>query len=165
MGGKEMKIKVYHGGIEKIEKPRVDVGRPYLDFGRGFYITDMRQQAVDWAKRVGDRQNAAPVLNTYILDRDAVIENFKCKIFSEYNGEWLDFIVDSRNGKKPWAKYDYIEGGVANDRVIDTISLYMADLMTREKAIEKLSEHRPNNQMCLLNQGIIDQYLIFDGTE
>lgn len=125
MGGKEMKIKVYHGGIEKIEKPRVDVGRPYLDFGRGFYITDMRQQAADW----------------------------------------LDFIVDSRNGKKPWAKYDYIEGGVANDRVIDTISLYMADLMTREKAIEKLSEHRPNNQMCLLNQKIIDQYLIFNGTE
>lgn len=160
-----MKIKVYHGGTEAIEKPRADVGRPNLDFGPGFYVTDMRQQAVDWAKRVGDRRKTTPLLNSYMLDRDAIIGSYKCKIFTEYDGEWLDFIVDSRNGKKPWETYDYIEGGVANDRVIDTISLYMSDLMTREKALEKLSEHRPNNQMCLLNQEIIDKYLIFHGTE
>lgn len=40
-----------------------------------------------------------------------------------------------------------------------------ADLMTRDKALQKLSEHRPNNQMCLLNQEIIDKYLNYDGTE
>ena len=31
-------------------------------------------------------------------------------------------------------------------------------------ALRRLSEHQPNNQMCLLNQEITDKYLIFDGT-
>lgn len=160
-----MKIKVYHGGTNVIEKPRVDVGRPNLDFGTGFYVTDIKQQAIDWAKRVCDRRQMLPVLNIYTLDRDTVLKNYQCKVFTEYDGQWLDFIVDSRNGKKPWTAYDYIEGGIANDRVIDTLSLYMSELITKEKALEKLSEHRPNNQMCLLNQEIIDKHLTYDGTE
>ena len=41
----------------------------------------------------------------------------------------------------------------------------MADLMTREKALERLSEHRPNNQMCVLNQEIISKHLMFYGAE
>ena len=86
-------------------------------------------------------------------------------MFTDYDGEWLDFIVASRQGEKPWAQYDYIEGGVADDRVIDTINLYMAGLMTREVALVRLSEHRPNNQMCLLSQQLIDKYLVFNGTE
>ena len=61
--------------------------------------------------------------------------------------------------------YDYIEGGVANDRVIDTVNLYLAGLMTQETALARLSEHKPNNQICLLNQSLTDKYLIFDGTE
>lgn len=160
-----MSIKVYHGGIEAVLSPRADAGRANLDFGQGFYITDFRQQAVDWAKHVSDRRKMPAVLNAYLLDREAILANYRCKVFTAYDGEWLDFIVDSRSGKRPWAAYDYIEGGVANDRVIDTINLYMVNLMTREKALEKLSEHRPNNQMCLLNQEIIDKHLIYDGTE
>lgn len=160
-----MKIIVYHGGTEAIDSPRADAGRPNLDFGQGFYVTDLRQQSIDWAKHVSDRRKTPAVISRYTLDRDIILANYRCKVFDAYDGEWLDFIVDSRLGKKPWAEYDYIEGGVANDRVIDTINLYMADLMTREKALEKLSEHRPNNQMCLLNQELIDKYLIYDGTE
>lgn len=163
--GESMNIMVYHGSTEVIAMPRADAGRPNLDFGRGFYITDIKSQAIDWAKRVSARQKKTAMINTYTLNREAILANYNCKIFAAYDGEWLDFIVESRLGNQPWAKYDYIEGGVANDRVIDTINLYMADLMTREKALEKLSEHRPNNQMCLLNQEIIDKYLTYHGTE
>lgn len=160
-----MSIKVYHGGTETVNTPRADAGRANLDFSKGFYITDLRQQAVDWAKHVSDRRKKTPVLNAYFLDRDAILSNYRCKVFTAYDGEWLDFIVDSRSGKHPWTNYDYIEGGVANDRVIDTINLYMADLMERDKSLERLSEHRPNNQMCLLNQDIIDKFLTYDTTE
>lgn len=45
-----IKDTVYHGGTQVIEKPRADIGRRNLDFGLGFYITDIRQQACDWAK-------------------------------------------------------------------------------------------------------------------
>ncbi len=160
-----MSMIVYHGGTYKIEHPLSDVGRANLDFGLGFYVTDMLSQATEWAKKVADLRHQSPIVNRYTLDRDAVLSEYRCKVFIDYDGEWLDFIVDSRQGQKPWAQYDYIEGGVADDRVIDTINLYMAGLMTREVALVRLSEHRPNNQMCLLSQQLIDKYLIFNGTE
>lgn len=160
-----MKITVYHGATEEIIKPVAEAGRPNLDFGRGFYVTDIRQQAVDWAKRVADRRKETAILNVYSLNRNNIISAFRCKVFEYYDGEWLDFIVASRTGKEPWREYDYIEGGIANDRVVDTINLYIADLITREKALERLSEHSPNNQICLINQQIIDKYLEYDRTE
>ena len=51
------------------------------------------------------------------------------------------------------------------DRVVDTVNLYIAGLMDEETALRRLSEHRPNNQMCLLSQSLTDKYLIFDGTD
>ena len=33
--------------------------------------------------------------------------------------------VKSRDGKKPWKDYDYVEGGIADDRVITTIEDYL----------------------------------------
>ncbi len=156
---------VYHGGTDKIEHPLCDAGRANLDFGLGFYVTDMPSQAIEWAKKVADRRHARPIVNEYELNKEAILSEYRCKVFTDYDGEWLDFIVASRQGQKPWAEYDYIEGGVADDRVIDTINLYMADLMTREVALARLSEHRPNNQMCLLSQQLIDKYLIFNGAE
>ena len=87
-----MSIFVFHGSTDVINRPKSNVGRPNLDFGLGFYITDSHQQAVEWARRV-------------------------------------------------------------------------ADLMSREKALERLSQHRPNNQICLLSQQLIDKYLVYHGTE
>ena len=156
---------VYHGGTEEVKTPICKFGRPNLDFGQGFYVTELRNQAVSWALQMADRRKQSPVLNVYFLDRDAVLSEFRCKIFHAYDEDWLGFIVASRKGENVAAKYDYIEGGVANDRVVDTVNLYMAGLMDLNTALARLSEHQPNNQMCLLNQTIVDKYLIFNGTE
>ena len=156
---------VYHGGTSIVEHPICKKGRPNLDFGQGFYVTNIREQAVSWAVQVADRRNGTPVLNRYRLNREAILREVRCKVFKAYDREWLDFIVASRQGEPIEANYDYIEGGVANDRVVDTINLYMAGLMDIDTALHRLSEHQPNNQMCLLNQEMTDKYLIFDGTE
>ena len=156
---------VYHGGTEIIEQPVCKFGRRNLDFGQGFYVTDLRTQVLDWAILTADRRGQAPVLNRYLLNREAIVSKFRCKIFKAYDKEWLDFIVASRRGQNVADSYDYIEGGVANDRVVDTVNLYMAGLMDEDTALRRLSEHQPNNQMCLLNQEIADKYLAFDGTE
>ena len=156
---------VYHGGTEVVKVPICKFGRPNLDFGQGFYVTELRNQAVSWALQMADRRKQPPVLNVYFLDRDAVLSEFRCKIFHAYDEDWLGFIVASRRGENVAAKYDYIEGGVANDRVVDTVNLYMAGLMDLNTALARLSGHQPNNQMCLLNQTIADKYLIFNGTE
>ena len=156
---------VYHGGTEIIKKPICSIGRPNLDFGKGFYVTNIRQQAVDWAKQVSGRRKTEPILNRYLLNREAILKECNTKVFVAYDRDWLEFIVKSRQGQNVSLGYDYIEGGVANDRVVDTVNLYMTGLMDVDTALRRLSEHQPNNQMCLLNQEITDKYLIFDGTE
>ena len=158
-------IVVYHGGTVVVENPICKLGRRNLDFGQGFYVTDIRKQAVDWALLMADRRKKEPVLNRYRLDREAILKEARCKIFTAYDQHWLEFIVASRRGLQVAEGYDYIEGGVANDRVIDTIHLYMLGLMDVNTALVRLSEHQPNNQMCLLSQEITDKYLIYDGTE
>lgn len=60
-------LEVYHGGTDVIVFPRVDVGRADLDFGPGFYITDIYSQAKDWADIVSVRRNTAPCVNVYRL--------------------------------------------------------------------------------------------------
>ena len=158
-------IVVYHGTTLKVEHPMCKVGRPNLDFGQGFYVTDIRKQAIDWAIRMARNRQTVPVLNRYHLNREGFIAEGRTLIFNSYDEDWLRFIVASRTDQNPAKDYDYIEGGVANDRVVDTVNLYMTGLMDVDTALRRLSEHQPNNQMCLLNQEITDKYLIFDGTE
>lgn len=165
MGGKTMKHKVYHEATNIVENPICAFGRNNLDFGQGFYVTDIREQAVKWATLTAQKRKARSILNCYLLDKDALMKEARYKVFKAYDAEWLEFIVASRKGENPSANYDYIEGGIANDRVIDTVNLYISGLMSADVALARLAMHQPNNQICLLNQSLTDKYLEYVGTE
>lgn len=156
---------VYHGGTEQIVAPICKFGRPNLDFGQGFYVTDIRLQAENWATNVSRIRKKPAMLNKYIMDREAILKEARCKVFEAYDEEWLTFIVGNRTGENLAESYDYVEGGVANDRVIDTVNLYIAGLLDLGMALGELSKHQPNNQMCILNQELLNKYLVYDGTE
>lgn len=158
-------IIVYHGGTERVEMPVCKFGRRNLDFGLGFYVTNLREQAVSWAYNMAKSRNMPALLNRYRLDRDAILREAKCRVFEAYDEEWLDFIVANRSGMNVADEYDYVEGGVANDRVVDTVNLYIAGLIELGSALKELSKHQPNNQMCILNQEILNKYLVYEGTE
>lgn len=158
-------IIVYHGGTETVENPICKFGRKNLDFGQGFYVTNLREQAVTWANNMARNRKMPAVLNRYRLDREAILQNARCKIFKAYDKEWLEFIVGNRTGQELAKDYDYVEGGVANDRVVDTVNLYIAGLMELGTALRELSKHQPNNQICILSQDVINKYLQYDGTE
>ncbi|MCQ2193131.1 MAG: DUF3990 domain-containing protein [Paludibacteraceae bacterium] len=151
-------IEVYHGGVEKIEKPLAKIGRDNLDFGKGFYVTRRLQQAKEWAERTARQRIESPVVNIYSLDIDK-LEIYRYKKFEHYDREWLNFIVSCRKGYDAAIDYDCVEGGVANDRVIDTVEGFINGTIDEEHAIRELSKHSPNNQICILNQEIIDKYL------
>lgn len=156
------KIEIYHAATEAIIKPLCGIGRKNLDFGPGFYMTDVYDQAVMWASRRASERQLPAILNVYILDRGCMFKNARVKIFENYDREWLNFIISCRKGEPVWAEYDYIEGGVANDRVIDTVNLYINGLISEEGAIRRLRYIRPNNQICILNQEMLDRYLKFN---
>lgn len=160
-------IKVYHGTTSTIKHPDVSRGRDNLDFGKAFYVTRLKSQAESWAHVVYSRyEEDAPVVNSYSLDIDAIKEKgFHCLTFDSYNADWLKFIVNSRLGRKPWEGFDLIEGGIANDRVIDTVEGYMNGDFTAQVAIGRLQYHKPNNQIAILNQKIIDLYLTWIESE
>lgn len=152
---------LYHGATMRVEHPLCDFGRADLDFGKGFYLTDLQEQAEEWAARQADSRKEPGILNVYEFDKETAIKEYRYLLFSAYDRDWLHFIVNSRNGLKPWTGYDIIEGGIANDRVVDTVNLYSLGLMDEETALSRLSEHQPNNQICILNQEVIEKYLFF----
>ncbi|MBR0045531.1 MAG: DUF3990 domain-containing protein [Bacteroidaceae bacterium] len=154
-------MKVYHGSVIEVSNPLVSLGRQNLDFGEGFYVTDMKEQAVRWAERMGRRKLAAPVVSIYDFDVEKAKKICRYLKFEAYDKTWLDFIVANRKGRKLWQSYDVVEGGVANDNVIDTVEDYMNGRMSAEAALVELSKHQPNNQICILSQSIVDTCLQF----
>ncbi len=157
-------ILVYHGSVHKVERPLCHIGREFVDFGQGFYVTDIQEQARAWAIRRGENLERPALLNVYTLEREALLREAHSKIFTAYDRAWLQFIIANRRGENAVA-YDYIEGGVANDRVINSINLYLQGYTSEEDALRLLALHQPNNQMCIRKQELIDKYLHYERTE
>ena len=87
--------------------------------------------------------------------------NYRYLFFPHYDADWLNFVANSRTGKMPWKEFDCIEGGIANDRVIDMVEGYIAGTLSAEYALRELSKHQPNHQICILSQQAIDKHLHF----
>lgn len=154
-------MKVYHGGTEVIKQPESKKGRLGLDFGQGFYVTDIQSQAESWADRMARVRIERGIVSVYDFDIDTTKRLFRYKRFDEYDENWLAYIVANRQEAYRGEVYDIIEGGVANDRVIDTVEAYMAHLMPLDAALRELSKHRPNNQICICSQEVLDNHLHF----
>ena len=160
-------ITLYHGTTMKVPEPLVGVGRKKVDFGRGFYLTKMRRQASLWAETIAERRMAGtPVLNEYRFDIDLAKElaGGRYKVFTAYDLEWLDYVVDCRRGGKQQKQYDVVEGGVANDKVIDTVEDYEKGVITAEQALGQLAYKEVNHQIAILSQSVVDKCLKFKGS-
>lgn len=154
-------MELFHGGTEIIDAPKIDVGRPNLDFGPGFYLTSLYSQAKDWAVKIGEERNVRPIINKYEFDRNTCLNSFRYHIFPEFDVNWLQFICDCRLGNSVYKSYDVIEGGVADDRVKDTLRLFMAGYISMEDALNRLKYFKPNNQICILTQSVVTECLKF----
>ena len=85
-------IKLYHGTNQTIEHPDCKIGRDNLDFGKGFYMTLLRDQGVEWAKLVTFNHGGKPVLNVYEFDTDSM-QSLKTISFKAPTEEWVDFVM------------------------------------------------------------------------
>lgn len=161
-------ITLYHGSYLSISSPLVKIGRKKVDFGQGFYLTKLREQAESWAKAIAERKgrNTKPILSIYKFDIDKLNNShYRYKKFEEYNIEWLDYVVDCRKGGNQQQAFDIVEGGVANDNVIDTVEDYENGVITAEQALGQLKYKKVNHQICILNQEIVDLFLHYQRSE
>ena len=161
-------ITLFHGSNVPVASPLVRLGRKKVDFGQGFYLTRFRHQADSWAIIIAERKglNAQPTVTKYSFDYDAVLSaGYRVKVFKNYDIEWLKYVVDCRKGGVLQQQYDMVEGGVANDNVIDTVEDYENGIITAEQALGQLKYKAVNHQICILNQAIVDKHLSFISSE
>ena len=148
-------MKLYHSSNTAVTTPDTLHSRDFLDFGKGFYLTTIYEQAVKYAERFRRRQQQA-WLNTYDFSFDR--GNWNLLELKSYDREWLDFISKCRSGNDD-TDYDIVIGGIANDKVIRTLDRYFEGEITAEETLGLLIYEKPNIQYCIRSQRMIDECL------
>ncbi len=148
-------MKLYHSSDVSVENPDIIHSRDFLDFGKGFYLTSIHEQAVRYAQRFIRRQRTA-WLNAYEFELEP--SEWKILTFTSYNKDWLRFVANCRAGKDE-TDFDLVIGGIANDRVIRTLDRYLEGELSENETLGLLKYERPNIQYCIRSQKMLDECL------
>ena len=150
-------MRLYHTSSSIVERPDTKHSREFLDFGKGFYLTSIHEQACRYGQRFL-RRNLRAWLNCYEL----TIDDGKWRIlrFESYDEKWLDFVLKCRSGQTT-EEYDLIIGGIANDRVIETLNLFFDNLISKEEALGRLKFEKPNIQYCIRSEQLLKECLTY----
>ena len=155
-------MKLYHVWYLIVKNPEIKYSDTKLDFGKGFYTTDIVSQANKWAS-VKALVNNVPYgfVTVYkpisLLD----INKFNSLIFNDYNEDWLDFIIDSRNCIEH-LEFDCILGPLADSNTNKVISKYNRGLIDRKDLLNLLQFKTKTNQLCVNKQSICNKLFIYD---
>ena len=155
---------VYHGSTEAVQNPDVRHSYRALDFGMGFYVTTVKEQAERWARRKADilgRDKA--IVSIYQMNDD--IDGFQVKSFDEDLMEWIDFVCRCRDGEKDYLEYDLIFGKVANDKVFRVVDMYHTGIWDKERALKEIKVYPVYDQIAFISQKAIDGLLMFQTFE
>ena len=141
--------------------PDLSKSRPFLDFGKGFYLTANESQAIEFshkiaarAKRLDSDYTGCATVSTFEFDLAAADSLLSVKRFMAADEQWLDFIIDNRTGKGK-AVYDVIIGPVANDDVYQVIEKYEDGTLTKKQAIAAFKVKNLFNQYTLCSDAAV----------
>lgn len=100
-------MNVYHGSNVIVRVPNTEHSFRPLDFGKGFYVTTVKEQAERWAKRKADIFGGGKAIVTvFDMSENYIGLNQKC--FDEDLTEWIDFVCRCRDEEKDYLRYDLI---------------------------------------------------------
>jgi len=143
----------------EIIQPDLSYSRHNLDFGKGYYVTTLQEQAEKWAKRKGRMSKKTAIVSVYALDES----NLNILSFDGYTEQWLDFVVQNRLGKQVLHNHDAIYGNIADDDVATVVNDYVRLLgigrisqNSKSFFLEQLQYSKPNNQYCIVTQRGLD---------
>lgn len=89
---------LYHGSNTDIKCIDLAMCRPYKDFGRGFYLTEMKDQAEKMAKRVAKIYGGIPIVNIYEIGDILGNDELNVRKFDEQpSEEWARFVMNNRS--------------------------------------------------------------------
>lgn len=170
----ENKYILFHG--TSIYFSNIDLAKPKLtsDFGKGFYLTNILEQAVLWAgnrrreKIIASRDLSGKIIipdfnSAYVLKYELSFDkleklNLKLKVFDKYNREWLDIILLGRrhlgiddvkieNTEDILTEYDIIAGPMADNKLQFKLDDYEAAPYDREELLKEIQMERESYQI------------------
>ena len=152
---------LYHGSTDLVDKPEIRVSEVFLDFGVGFYTTTSYEQAERWAKIKMRRNNAdVSYVAIYEFDFEKAQKELNVKQFENADEEWLNFVVNNRNGKSSNDNADMHIGPVADDNVYQSIRLFETGAYDAEYTVKRLKTEVLHDQWTFHTDKILD-YLTF----
>lgn len=109
-------MRLYHGSNMRVTDIDLLKSRPAKDFGRAFYLSADREQAVDLGRFKVDTFGGEVVVNEFEFDENALAE-LNYLHFEEYTEEWAKFVLANRETDECAHDYDVVYGPIANDRI------------------------------------------------
>jgi hypothetical protein len=151
---------VYHGSSVVVRQPDILHSYRALDFGKGFYVTSVREQAERWARRKAVLVGGRAMVNRYQMDDG--MTGLRVKRFPDDLAEWIEFVCDCRDGKPDYQDYDLIIGKVANDKVFRVVDMYHSGIWDKERALKEIRAYPNYDQLAFITQKAIDKLLRFE---
>ena len=150
-------MKLFHGSNVDIDSSSLAMCRPYKDFGRGFYLTDIKEQAERMAVRVARIYGGTPVVNSYEIEDDfRDIPDLRIKDFGEQTTEeWAKFVMNNRSRAftdeksdlcNKDNKYDIVIGPVADDNMALLFRQYENEIIDFDTLLKGMIYKKTSSQ-------------------
>ena len=141
-------MKLYHG--TNIDFSEIDLAKsfPLKDFGKGFYLTTIREQAERMAKRKQEALGGKAIVQEYEFDENVLHkDDLKALVFEGTTPEWATFIFNNRSRNKDYRHdYDIVVGPIADDGVAFLINQYTTGAVTLAQFTRMLKFKKLSNQ-------------------
>lgn len=148
---------LYHGTNIDVQSIDLASCRPYKDFGRGFYTTDILEQAYKMAKRVAKIYGGNPIVNMYeTADNYMGISGFNTLDFGKIPSErWAVFVMNNRSrlftdfGSLDCnfdCKYDIVVGPIADDDMTVLFRQYQNNLISLQMLLNGMTYRETTSQ-------------------
>lgn len=155
---------LYHGSNIEVTDPDLTKSKPGKDFGKGFYLSDVEEQALELASFKSEQLGGQPVVSKFeFLKEDLFNSGLKIKIFEDYSLEWVDFIIANRTGR-PVEQYDFVYGPIANDKVGRQLRRFFDEDIDKNELMERLKymkcitfQYYFGSQLALQYLSVIDE--------
>lgn len=156
---------IYHGSVSVIERPEYGKGKPYNDYGLGFYCTESLDVAKEWA--VGENRDG--YANKYSLDMEGLnLLDLSQKGFTVLH--WITLLLQNRIftlksdiakiGKEyltshfalPVKDYDVIKGYRADDSYFAYAESFLNNTISVQRLSEALRLGNLGEQIVLMSK-------------
>lgn len=172
------KITIYHGSKDLIEKPEFDKGKPYNDYGLGFYCTESLDLAKEWACVDNETNGYA---NKYELETSNLnVLDLTSAKYSILN--WVAILLKFRNfdtntpissQAKQYlidnfyvdiSKYDVVIGYRADDSYFSFAKDFVSNTISVRQLNKAMELGQLGKQIAIISKSAFDN-LKFDGYE